>query len=371
MCGYLDSCFPGNGWDMDAHRYLKFAGTGSAQVPFLPSLFSGVSGLGFVASNISRKGHRYGVFLKNIDDALVPHVRAQASRLSRLDESGIPVGSFDLISGLTGFGVYLSCRKGNSHCEAALREVLSALITLAPYSERPRWYTPPDQLTENMRSIFPGGNLNCGLAHGIPGPLSLLSLCYDDGIRVDGLRETIGCWADWLTRQSVTDSWGINWPTTVPVASDSSTVNEPSRAAWCYGSPGVARSLWLAGRALKRQEYQDLAVSAMEAVFRRPVAKRHIPAPTFCHGTAGLLQVSLRFHHDTALPQFRTAVQSTVEQLISAYDRDSLLGFTDVEPGNRCVDNPGLLNGAAGTVMSLLAAVSTIEPSWDRFFLLA
>jgi hypothetical protein len=145
----------------------------------------------------------------------------------------------------------------------------------------------------------------------------------------------------------------------------------PSRAAWCYGSPGLARALWLAGEALGKSSYQEMAVASMEAVYRRPLNVRGINSPTFCHGLAGLLQITLRFAHDTGLKVFREAAASLVEELLSLYDNSALLGFRSVGGGGRSIDRPGLLDGAAGVVMTLLAASTEILPTWDRMFLLA
>jgi hypothetical protein len=59
------------------------------------------------------------------------------------------------------------------------------------------------------------------------------------------------------------------------------------------------------------------------------------------------------------------------EQLLGLYEPDSLAGFRDLEQNARKVDNPGLLNGAAGVVLTLLAAAADAEPAWDRMFLLS
>jgi hypothetical protein len=109
----------------------------------------------------------------------------------------------------------------------------------------------------------------------------------------------------------------------------------------------------------------------MRAVYRRPEPVRNIASPTFCHGIAGLLQVTLRFLHDTGLPDFAEASIVATEQLVEAFDPDSLLGFTNVEPGGGRVDHPGLLDGAPGVVLTLMAAIGAVEPSWDRAFLLS
>src|SRR5262249_14295477 len=166
------------------------------------------------------------------------------------------------------------------------------------------------------------------------------------------------------------------WPYAVPLTpgglpDHNAPACGPSRAAWCYGAPGVARALWLAGVSRNRREWQALAIEAMEAVYRRPTAARCIDSPTFCHGVAGLLQVTARFANDTRLPAFAEAAADLAEWLLSAYEPDSLLGYRNWEPGGARVDQAGLLDGAPGVLLALLAASTDVEPSWDRAILLS
>ncbi len=156
--------------------------------------------------------------------------------------------------------------------------------------------------------------------------LAFLSLVRSCGLPFARLDEAIVVIADWLSANRLDDEWGVNWPTAVPLEEVESAADSqlrprersdwtggPSRSAWCYGSPGVARSLWLAGQALDRPDYRDLAVSAMEAVFRRPVPARMIDSPTFCHGVAGLLAIALRFARETQSPLFVMESQKLVD----------------------------------------------------------
>jgi hypothetical protein len=225
-------------------------------------------------------------------------------------------------------------------------------------------------------ALYPYGNLNCGLAHGIPGPLALMALALSRGTTVPGLEEAIDRLADWLVCHRADDAWGVNWPYAVPLTPEgvpdrAAAARTPSRAAWCYGAPGVARALWLAGVARQQSRPCNLAIEAMEAVYRRPLAARQIDSPTFCHGVAGLLQMTLRFANDTGLPAFAEAAVDLFEGLESAYEPGSLLGYRNWEPGGRRIDQPGLLDGAPGVLLTLLASCTDVEPSWDRAFLLA
>jgi hypothetical protein len=206
--------------------------------------------------------------------------------------------------------------------------------------------------------------------------LALLALALRAGFEVSGQAEAVRRLADWLVAHRADDEWGVNWPAVVPLPAPGAPAPdyaglEPSRSAWCYGSPGVARALWFAGDALDDAGLRRLAAEAMEAVFRRPVNKRQIESPTFCHGIAGLLQIVLRLAHDTGVAAFCDAATELVDQLLAAYEPERLLGYASLEPGPNPVDRAGLLDGAPGVAMVLLAAATDTEPTWDRLFLLS
>ena len=386
LWGYLDSCFHGEGWDITGREHLGLAVRSAEAASGLPlGLFSGVSGLAFSAWQLSRQGTRYRRLSTTLDQEIVRRVYALTNSL-RGGQNGVGVGEFDVISGLSGVGAYLLCPIGQPGLTDALHPLVDVLVGMLEEKDGiPLWHTPAAFLYDDeMREIYPYGNLNCGLAHGIPGPLALLSLGLRAGLPIGGLPQAIARMADWLCERRCDDSWGVNWPSAVPIVKTETSLGSslqaggaqavldgPSRCAWCYGSPGVARALWLAGEALDRDDYRALAISAMEAVFRRPVAERHIDSPTFCHGVAGLLEIALRFANDTGESVFIEESRILVQQLLDRYQPGSLLGFRNLEVANHEVDQPGLLDGAPGVALVLLAAATGVEPTWDRLFLLS
>ncbi|MBT2385876.1 hypothetical protein J7E86_20305 [Streptomyces sp. ISL-11] len=183
------------------------------------------------------------------------------------------------------------------------------------------------------------------MAHGLSGPLALLSLALREGVVVPGQREALRRLAGTLTARCTTDPWGATWPGTAP--------GRLPRASWCRGSPGTARALWLAGTALDDAAPRELAVRALQAACRRPPEVRRVDAePGLCHGVAGLLHITARFAHDTGDPE------------LAAVAAD--LASTRFRP----VD-AGFLDGAAGVTLTLLAAATDTELAWDRALLLA
>lgn len=378
LCAYCDECAPGERWDVAGHGFLSTAARAAERVRAMPpGLFDGLAGLTFAASLLGRDGVRYRSLLSTLDAALAPIASMVAERVAGARD-GLAVGDFDVISGAAGIGAYLLTRRGNGDLERALIRGLEAIVALAgsergPAGQAPRWWTPPELLAgHGTPRNFPAGNLNCGLSHGIPGPLALLALALREGVEVPGQAEAVRGLSAWLAGHRADDEWGVNWPSVVPLTTGSERpALRPARTAWCYGAPGVARSLWLAGDALGDIELQALAVEAMEAVYRRPLSARGIDAPTFCHGVAGLLQITLRFARDTRLGVFSSQAVALTDQLLALHDERRAFGFAALDPDGSSADRPGMLDGAAGVSMVLLAACTDAEPRWDRCFLLA
>ncbi|MFJ6381109.1 lanthionine synthetase C family protein [Kitasatospora sp. NPDC092039] len=404
LCAQLHRCFPDEGWERTGHAHLASAvaalerrgGAG-------PSLFGGLSGVSFCATVLG-EGRGYRRLRQVLDAPIAAACLSGAAALRR--PGGVPVSAFDLISGLSGIAAPLLAAGPHRPAHPALAPVLRALVALArpggPDGSAPPWHTPVALLhDEEQARAYPFGNLNCGLAHGIPGPLALLALAArargagdaagedgrgggdaagEDGRGggnggvgdgVEGLEAAVRELARWLLAHRADDAAGPNWPAAVPLVDGGPHLREgragfATRSAWCYGSPGVARALWLAGSALGDEELCHLAVRAMEAVYRRPVAERRIDSPTFCHGVAGLLQVTLRFAHDTGLPVFTRAAADLTEQILTHVDPARPMGIAAVEPAGNLVDQPGFLDGAGGVALVLLAAATDREPVWDR-----
>ena len=276
----MDAAQPARGWDRVGHAALARAGSAAERAGWIGgSLYTGLAGLGFAAVTLAAGRPRYDRFLTAVDRALLPVVAADIRRLDR-QPGGCAVRQFDLISGLSGVGAYLLARRAVPEAAGTLRALLGCLVRLLDAGRSPpRWHTPADQLDQDQRAWYPDGNLNCGLAHGLPGPLALLAISLRAGVVVDGAWEAAKGAARWLAEHRLDDEWGPNWPNALPLAPAEGLRPPPARASWCYGSPGVARTLWLAGEALDDDGSRELAVAAMRAALARPPAGRGLSSP--------------------------------------------------------------------------------------------
>ncbi|MEV4615252.1 lanthionine synthetase C family protein [Kitasatospora sp. NPDC049258] len=285
---------------------------------------------------------------------------------SRIDTGQLPqLREWDLISGLTGLGAYQLTRHGDT---ALMRDILAYLVRLTnPVSVdggvRPGWWCangPADLPTRH----WPGGHANLGLAHGISGPLALLSTATNHGIVVPGQDDTIARICTWLDQRRQGTGTRAWWPSMLSLPEwQTGTVRQrgPQRPSWCYGTPGITRAQQLAGIALDDTARQQIAEDALAGCIGDPAQLFDLTDATLCHGWAGLLQTTWRAAAD-ARDDRLTRQLPRLRSLMDRYLRGS-----DQLPG------AGLLEGTAGLRLARHSTlVTTPQPSrWDVCLLLA
>jgi hypothetical protein len=327
----------------------------------------------------------------------------------RRGELGVPWFAYDVINGLSGTGrLLLDAAAPTSGSDAVVPGAEEALTATLRYLVRlttpltvhniqvPGWWVPPElQPVEQDRIEYPQGDFNLGLAHGAPGPLTLLCLAAERGVDVPGLYDAVRTLGEWLARWALRDADGPYWPCRVSWEEETAT-RQPdagfTRTAWCYGAPGVVGALHRAGRLLGRPEWQQLAVDSLRAALARDESTWRLDGPTVCHGYAGLLQVLVRAVQETGDEQLRAAVPGLARRVLDFADEDAPFVFPHLVPdhaqgwrhatGHRRLDVAGILEGAAGVVCALLEVLppglpvgSATDrgqgPAWDRVLMLA
>jgi hypothetical protein len=207
-------------------------------------LFKGLSGIAFAATAASKDGTRYQKLLANLDAEICSGALRLVSQVR--SAHGLSTSQFDVISGLSGVLAYLLY---NGRCNRRMvSSVLEPLIWLAGDDDGiPRIYTPARLIVNpTTAASYRAGYVNCGLAHGMPGPLAALSIAVIEGFEIPGQREAVRWYADYLLSHHVGEPPDILWPSAVSFDPNGESTSPP-RLAWCYGSPGVLRALYLAG----------------------------------------------------------------------------------------------------------------------------
>ncbi len=367
----LSKLEPNCGWEYVAHRHLERAVRFYEAVGrrFGFGLFMGLSGLLFAACYASSHGKQY----RRMGQTLANHlVKWLQEWLGTTKQSELPFEAYDLMSGVTGVAASLiRADEDFGGVYGALTDILDWLISRA--QQGPMGFCTSAQ---DARPYIPYARsrvINCGMAHGVPGIVAVLAIARIAGIRRPGIDEAIKRLSDWtvsMVDTSGPDGWRMPYAATVCGEAPQSDP-KIARVAWCYGLPGVARSLWLAGRALGSTELQDFGAEALYHAASQMAIDPGKYSPTFCHGLAGVLRIVQVFAADTGRDEFTRLSHILTKAIMSSYTRKNPAGFQNREDNGQVVDNCGLLNGSAGVALVLLSARETDEMrGWDRIFLM-
>ncbi|MGW1279595.1 lanthionine synthetase LanC family protein [Streptomyces tsukubensis] len=305
-----------------ARRELARAVVGGVSAGANASLFHGAPALEFVLGRAGRAG-------RDVRDAVDRVVDARLAAARRRRKSGaLPhLAEFDLIRGLVGLGALLLVRDSVS---ARLKDVLIYLVSLSRPAhigdrELPGWWSAEGPDGREMN----GGHGNNGVAHGIAGPLALLSLAHRAGARVPGQLDAIEVLARWLDRYG-----GSYWTTRAQMDAAGPPAPEPARPSWCYGLPGIARAQQLAALALGDPLRREAAEDTVVQMLSSPVHLARITDATLCHGWAGLVTLARAVAADSPTPdRFTPLVTDLNTRLAGDLPRLTKPGFMEGRSG--------------------------------------
>lgn len=348
-----------------AHAWLQAAARDGVDATDRARLFHGAPALAAVLVCADDESGRYAT----ARSTMTHHVRAVAHRrldaaFARMDRGALPVfGEYDLLSGLTGIGAVLL---RTDPASSALERVLSYLVRLTEPVRvdgcpLPGWWVghAPHQ---GDRTGFAGGHANLGMAHGITGPLALLSLALQQGAIVTGQVGAIVricAWLDSWQQDAPAGAWWPRWITRDEHRARRCTQPGPLRPSWCYGTPAIARAQQLAALATGDLVRQRRAEQVLADCLNDPAQLGQIIGPGLCHGWAGVFQTVWRTARDSHTPVLADCLPRLAEHLITC-------------GASRRGGEAGFLDGDAGLALALRTAARREPPAsdWDACLLI-
>jgi lantibiotic biosynthesis protein len=292
----IDTFSPKLEWRELAERYLALtmllleAEDGISSIPL--GLFTGLAGVCQIIAHLAACHAEYQPLHEQLSTLLFQRVLEQYPSVHLLDQ-GVTFSDYDVISGPSGIGAYALLHQDLSEAQQVVHLFLERFLFLAQPSphvrEHLRFYIPPERSPHaTFLKQMPEGATDLGFAHGIAGPLAFLSLAVLHDMCFPGLHQAIAQIARWLIAARNEDHQRISWASALPKNPRQPLAGRP---AWCYGTPGVAWALWLAGRALRHQPWQDLAIAAMETIAHDIFHQQKLASPILCHGLSGVIIV--------------------------------------------------------------------------------
>lgn len=363
---HIERAHTGEGTWQTAHTWVTAAAREGISADDHAGLYFGAPALAFVLHAAVADGTvRYGPARTGVDPHVttLTHLRIDLAH-DRIDRSDLPAfAEYDLLHGLTGIGAHLLQHAPGGD---ALGRVLTYLVRLTQSLRTddetlPGWWAFHDPYVKQSAD-FLGGHANLGIAHGITGPLALLSQAMRRGITVDGHDEALHAilaYLDTWRQDAESGPWWPQWITRDQLRTGRPGQRGPARPSWCYGTPGLARAQQLAAIATTDTARRRMSEQALARCLSDPDQLARITDTSLCHGWAGLYQTAWRAAHDALTAEISAHLPALT---------DHLTQHCHAGQG----EGTGLLEGDAGLALALHTAAHTAPPTsgWDACLLI-
>ena len=213
--------------------------------------------------------------------------------------------------------------------------------------------------------MCPDGYFNLGLAHGIPAVIALMAKMIEAEVEVDRARALLDGTVRWMLTVAPPRAGG-RFPSWRGRGAD----DHAARLAWCYGNPGVVVPLFAAARATRNPAWEAEALALARDMAARPFESCGVSDMGICHGAAGVAHLFNRMYQATGDEVLGDAARRWIDRLLEMRrPGEEVAGFPFLHR-DAGVDtwkaDRGMLMGATGVGLVLLAATTDVEPSWDR-----
>ena len=355
---------PANAGDR-AREWLDRAADLISSEALEPSLFGGYPGVAWTMTHLLPQ--LYGA------DAEDPAGDVDEALLDVLGESPW-TGDYDLIEGLVGLGVYALERLPRPTARICLERCIDRLAELSVRSATRRDVeyagAPPPAVAEG--ELFPRASSTWASLTACPAssPSSApptRRVCALPGRAPARRRGGMDALPAPFREAPARSFPPMLPPGRAPVL---------SRTAWCYGDLGVAAALLVAARAVGEASWEREAMEMARDAARRAPDETGARDASLCHGTSGLGHLFNRMYQATGDEELRDAARSWISRTLALRrEGEGVAGFLSLKPdgtgGERWENDPSFLTGAAGIALVLLAAISDVEPAWDRLLLVS
>lgn len=371
-----------------AYQHLAYA-TQKIQWVANGGLMGGPTGVLAVAQELARKPSDYTSLRSKLTGWVCKNQEVLIGQFRQQVGHGVPWLAYDVMNGISG-NLRILLEENSEESVRVVRlsiDFLCDLVLSQTPTGQPGWWVPPEmQPTVEDREQYPQGDFNLGIAHGIAGVLGTFVSCVEHGFvskRVMTALETMTAWI--MHWQQHTENFSF-WPARIPanIQEDDETSHIlPTRAGWCYGTPGIAVELIRASKVLDDPQLSDSAVKILKSHLSSADNEWHLGGPMFCHGYAGTLYLVYKAWSLTQDADLKDTGKDFVTLLLDQADSASPLIFQDKVSFYdardhqtvhiKKLDNIGLLQGSSGValVLETIAYPEKHDFYWDRIFALS
>ncbi|MEZ5196408.1 MAG: lanthionine synthetase C family protein [Bacteroidales bacterium] len=277
-------------------------------------------------------------------------------------------GNYDFLHGAISYGLYFLNRVPNRKTDKYLGELITTLekTCIDSGNNQKKWLS-----VLNSEKDLSGYNIS--LSHGIASLIVFFSKIYNRNIERDKTSILLKGSIKYLINQKLDitkyNSFFSMW------AKESMDKITSSRLAWCYGDLGIAVSMWHSSQVLNDRKLENDAISIfLHSSKRKKLDENGVIDAGFCHGTSGIAHIFNRMYGYTGIEELKVASNYWFLQTLKMSQfKDGIAGYKTwlTERYGGWKNNISLLEGVSGIGLTMISAVSNIEPTWDECLLLS
>lgn len=343
----IESCFESF---QNANQYFTFSGG-----------ICGLAGFGWLLEHCINENFidcDTDIIFEDVNDILFQNMMFEINR-----------GNYDYLHGALGYSLRLLNKNNCKETRWQLTQVITALEkSCIKENDFVKWGTFSDEVLNN-------NDYNFGLSHGIPSIIVFLTKAYKLNILPEISLELITKSANFILKNKLDiKTHNSFFPNSVKTYNQSTT-KKSSRLGWCYGDLGVCASLLQASELSHDNKMKTEILNILSFNTKRmDHSNNSVVDASLCHGTAGIAHIFNRMYQQTKREEFKDAALYWYnETLKMAKFDDGLAGYKTWRANkyNGFQNNYSFLEGITGVGLSLISAVSDIEPAWDECLLLS
>ena len=361
------------------YRYCKMLVDNINSTGRLPlSLTYGLTGIGSSVRSASRIIDGLGAIREQIDRLICLLVGRQINgQMTRICSGTVNYGDYDVIQGLSSTLMYLLDEPNTLEISASIQSIKRFL--LIGFNNR-------DNMGLSLKVSAGSGKFvtDLGVAHGLAGPLIALansSKKIESDLELRQIKNALQSGSDFYLKnfRGLRDGPVGCWPAKLLIQKRNKlTMTKNDRLSWCYGTIGILFSLLQVNLVLNNSRLSSVCNCVYSAICDMDQKAMNLVTPTFCHGYAGVLTILSRIGEESGDVPAALGQDKLVRKIISFRNHHYPYCFFDIDMFHDGVRykrleqfcDLGLLNGASGTILSLMSSNNDQVAQWSKIFMI-
>ena len=334
---------------------------------YIPWMLEGYGQFVFAINTVFEKTGELSHLLRSLNDILM---QCFYVRCKELYQKPVEYQTYDMTLGLSGVLYYFLQQKQwvakevkDKICK--LLEVLVSFSNEKLYKKKPSigFHILAEQQvgTQDEREMK-NGHINFGMAHGMLGPLIVMTKARSLGYQIRGLDEAIQRIFHLYQVFCTEENGLLRYPKKLPIEDywQRKCSNLSINSGWCYGNAGVVRGLmkvtYYMGWKSEYSYYTQKLINIINQDIREYNFKGN---PVVCHGLCSIISIQIAAYQETKNESFLKTINRNIQEVIKEYQKRSKQNELDL----------GVLGGEGGIILTLIQCL-TSRITYDRLLLI-